>query len=230
METHPSPTAKQGFLDYRAMRNPGAVDVPESGYVHCRQCGFVANSARDAKNIDGDGGSASSTSMLTDGGLENWTGNTLDSWAITGSTVTKETTRGFYRHYVDSAGSASAKLVRAGSDITISGTVSSPSGANGEALWLMAWVKCETNNVVRLRLRINGTDYYSAYNEAQVNWRQLSVRRDAISSISSMSVAILADNADGTAYVDDLLLQRAGSIPTEAVSAGCPQCGSFFYI
>ena len=223
MEVHPTPTAKQGFLPYTSMRNPRGT-YPESGFVHCRQCGHVVNRNRHGYGIDGEGNNETDTTLLTDGDFENWTGNTLDSWTITGSTVTKESTRGYFK-----TGSFSAKLVRSGSDITIAQTVST-TNTQSQTLEFFAFVKSVTNSIARLRLNVNGTLYYSAYNIAQAPWQTLFLRVTTPASVTSLSAAVIADQTNGTLYADSLRLYRGKNPVTSVASDGCPLCGSYFFI
>lgn len=230
MELHPSPTSRTGHLKSDAVtRGPNADIGPFSANkdVYCRQCGFPCNLDRDARNVDEFiGETITSGNEISNGSFESWTGGNPDSWTLSGS-VTQATTAGYYDPSDD--GASSAQITKTSSTISLSQSDSTPSDFNGNIVTFRARVKSLTEGVIRLRLTINGTIYYSNYNIAQQRFQELVVTQICPASVSSLSVAILADNASGTAYVDQVVLGRNGNPTTMIISAGCPGCGSFNY-
>lgn len=257
-ETHPSPTARQGNIPTDAVTKGLSRDLgafPASKEVWCAQCGFRCNLDRDAQGInefagetiskgisitdhdydapgedydyDGSGRTTSSLSEeLSNGSFEDWTAGSPDSWTVSG-TVTQETSDGYFEWSDD--GVSSAKIVRSGSDISLSQAVGTPSDFNDEFVIFRARVKSTVNGVIRLRVAVNSTNYYSRYNVAQQRFQELSVDFKCPATVSSLTVYILVDDADGTAYVDQTVLTRYGNPTTASVNAGCPMCGSFNY-
>ena len=231
---------------------------PATKDVYCKFCGFPCNTARDIRNVDafagetiGQGfkitdhgyptraeidagdtyeGSERSTTALTaelsNGSFEDWTAGDPDSWTLSGS-VTEETASGYFDSSDD--GTSSAKVTRSGSDISLSQAMSTPSDFNGNTIIFRVRVKSSTNEVIRLRVAVNSVDYYSSYNFAQQNFQELSCMVICPATVSSLTVYILADSANGTAYIDQAILARSGNPITATVSAGCPQCGSYNY-
>ena len=230
LELHPSPTARTGHLPSEAVSHGPNADVgPYSANkdVYCRQCGFPCNLDRDARNIDEFiGETITSGNILTNGSFESWTGGNPDSWTLSGS-VTQVTTAGYFDPSDD--GTSSARIIKTSSTISLSQTPSTPSDFNGNIVTFRARIKSLTNGVVRLRLTINGTAYYSDYNTAQQRFRDLVVTRICPATVSSLSVAVLADDASGTAYVDQCILARNGNPTVVDVVAGCKHCGSYNY-
>ena len=247
---HPSSTAKSGHLDSSDVISKGVNrDIgPFSATkdVYCRQCGFICNLSRDLKNLDEfvgetagqgftitdhdyDGGSRTTTSLsleLANGSFEDWTAGSPDDWTLVGS-VTQTTTEGYYDP--SDGGVSSAAVVRSGSDISSSQAMSTPSDFNGNTVVFRARVKSLTNEVIRLRMDINGVTHYSSYNTAQQRFRELSLTVICPATVSSLTVYVLADNANGTAYIDQAILARSGNPTTGSIRAGCSQCGSYNY-
>ena len=230
MSLHPSPTARTGHLPADAVTKGVNADfgpLPAGQDVYCKQCGFPCNLARDARNLDiFVGETITSGNILTNGSFETWTVGSPDSWTLSGS-VTQVTTAGNFDPSDD--GTSSAQITRSGSTISLSQSASTPSDFNDNIAIFRVRVKSTTAGVVRLHLTINGTAYYSSYNIAQQRFQELSVTRLCPASVSSLSVAVLADNADGTAYVDQCILARNGNPTTPTINSGCPHCGSSDY-
>lgn len=258
-ELHPSPTARQGNCPSDAITRGRHADLgPFSANqeVWCRQCGFRCNLERDARNInefagetiqkgfnitnhDYDGahgsahdytGSGRTTTSLSDeisnGSFENWTAGSPDSWTLSGS-VTQTTAAGYF-DWRD-GGVSSCKITRSGSTVTLSQSPVTPSGFNGNTLIFRVRVKCLVNDVIRIRVDINGISYSSSYNVAQQNWQDMVLQVKCPASVSSLTVYITADNQDGTAYVDSAVLNRSGAPTIANTTAGCPMCASFNY-
>lgn len=255
-ELHPSPSARQGNIPTDAVSKGIHKDIgPFSAFkeVWCQQCGFRCNLARDAKNVDEfagetigkgftisdhdynapgedadyDGSDRTISSLsaeLTNGSFEDWTAGSPDNWTLSG-TVTQEQTSGYY-DWRD-GGSSSAKITRAGSDISLSQEASTPSDFNSNFVIFRVRVKSTTNEIIRLQLDINSVTYYSIYNTAGQRFQDLLVTAQAPETVTSLTVYILADSEDGTAYVDSAVLARNGNPTAATVSAGCPMCGSF---
>lgn len=231
---------------------------PATKDVYCKQCGFPCNLVRDARKInefssetqgrgvlitdhgyltrsesesdiyDGTGRTTSTlTSEISNGSFEDWTAGSPDSWTVAGTTVSQETTSGYFEYSDD--GVSSAKLVRSGSDISISQSPSTPSDFNSNFVIFRARVKCLTNDVIRLCLDINGQSYYSSYNITQQRFQEVSASAQCPATVTSLTVYILADNSDGTAYIDLVKLTRSGNPATASVDGGCPFCGSYNY-
>jgi hypothetical protein len=190
--------------------------------------GYPSRSEIDAGDTY-EGSERSTTSLsaeLSNGSFEDWTAGNPDDWTLSG-TVTQETSAGYFDDSDD--GLSSAKVTRSGSDISLSQAMSTPSDFNSNTVIFRARVKSSTNDVIRLRVTVNSVNYDSAYNLAQQNFQELSVLVICPATVSSLTVVILADNANGTAYVDRCILHRSGNPTTATVSAGCPHCGSFNY-
>jgi hypothetical protein len=244
------------FISRGVNRDVGA--FPATKDVYCKQCGFPCNLARDIRKIDQfagesigqgfkitdhgyptreeiDGGeiyegsertTVSLSAELSNGSFEDWTTGNPDSWTLSGS-VTEETSSGYFDESDD--GSSSCKITRSGSDISLSQTMANPSDFGNNTIIFRARVKSSTNEVIRLRVDVNSVSYYSSYNIAQQNFQELSCLVICPATVSSLIVYILADSANGTAYIDQCILHRSGNPITATVSAGCPQCGSFNY-
>jgi hypothetical protein len=229
-EVHPSPTARQGNIPSDEISRGIHADIGAfraSKEVWCKQCGFRCNLNRDIRNVDDFAGEVlTSTNELTNGSFEDWTGGSPDDWTLSGS-VTQETTAGYFDKADD--GVSSAKVVRSGSDISLSQAMSTPSDFNGNILNFRARVKSGSSEVIRLRVDVNGTSYYSNYNVAQQVFQDLTLVVICPVTASSLTVYILADSSDGTAYVDYCTLARNGNPITSTVQAGCPHCGSYNY-
>lgn len=231
MELHPSPTAKSGNLPSDDVVKTGVNSdlgaFPATKDVYCKQCGFVCNTDRDIKNVDEFAGETiTSGTELSNGSFEDWTAGSPDDWTLSGA-VTEETSAGYFDD--SDEGTSSAKITRSGSDISLSQVMATPSDFNGNTVIFRARVKSSTNEVIRLRVNVNSVSYYSSYSSAQQNFQELAVTVICPTVVSSLTVYILADNADGTAYVDLAMLARSGNPTTAAVRAGCPHCGSYNY-
>lgn len=230
-ETHPSSTARRGNVPSNAITKGVHADrgpYSANTEVWCQQCGFRCNTQRDASGIDEFvGETITSGNELTNGSFENWTGGNPDDWTENSGSVTQETTEGNFEWTDD--GTSSSLFTRSGSDISVSQAASTPSDFNDNIIIFRARVKSTTNDVIRLRLDINGTSYYSSYNVAQQRFQELSISVNNPITVSSLTVYILADNQDGSAYVDTAILARNGNSTTASVDIGCPHCGSFDY-
>lgn len=229
-ELHPSPTARQGNIPSTAITKGRHRDLgPFSANreVWCRQCGFRCNLDRDIRNIDEFAGETiTSGNELTNGSFENWTAGSPDNWTISG-TVTQEQSSGYY-DWRDN-GSSSVKITRSGSDISLSQNASTPSDFNSNILRFGVRVKCSTADVIRLQVDVNGISYYSVYNRPEQRFQELFVLINCPVSVSSLTVYIKADSADGTAYVDAGMLSRDGNPTSASIGSGCPHCGSYDY-
>lgn len=258
-ETHPSPTARRGNIPTNAVSKGLHKDTgPFSAFkeVWCQQCGFRCNLARDARNVDifagetigkgftvsdhdyDDGhtddhdydGSGRTTlnlsAELTNGSFEDWTAGSPDNWTVSG-TVTQETASGYYDWRDD--GSSSVKITRAGSDISLSQVVSTPSDFNSNFVIFRVRVKSTVNEIIRLRLDINSNTYYSSYNTAGQRFQDLLITAQAPETVTSLTVYIQSDLQDGTAYVDSAVLARNGNPTAVSVQTGCPHCSSHNY-
>jgi hypothetical protein len=229
-ELHPSPTARYGNCPSDAVtKGINADNNPPSAnkFVWCKQCGFRCNLDRDAKGINEFAGETiTSGTDLSNGSFEDWTGGNPDDWTLTG-TVTQETSSGYFDDSDD--GTSSAKVTRSGSDISLSQVMATPSDFNSNIVAFRVRVKSSTSEIIRLRMTVNSTDYYSSYNSAQQNFQELYILVKCPATVSSLTVYILADNANGIAYIDQAILARSGNPTTVAVSAGCPHCGSYDY-
>lgn len=234
-ELHPSPTARTDARPTNAVLTGLHRDTKPykaTRIVWCRQCGFRCNLDRDARGLNEFcGDSITSGNAITNGTFENWIGSNPDDWTVSGS-VTQNTTEGYYdKSEFDKGGfdNNSCSIVRSGSDITLSQTLSTPSNFNGNRVYFGAKVKCATANVVRLSITINSTTYYSAYNRGQQAFESVSMIRLCPATVSSISVSVLADNENGTAYVDSVSLIRASNPTTSGFGGGCPHCQSYSY-
>lgn len=230
MELHPSSTARTGNIPSDAVTRGRHRDIgPFSANreVWCRQCGFRCNLDRDARNVNQFAGETiTSGNVLSNGSFEDWTAGSPDSWTLSGS-VTQGTSPGYYDWRDE--GVSSAKIVRSGSSISLSQDASTPSDFNSNTLIFGVRVKSTTNGVVRLRVDVNSTSYYSSYNVAQQRFQELTLLVNCPATVSTLTVYVLADNADGTAWIDCAALMRSGAPTTGSVSFGCPHCGSTNY-
>lgn len=231
MELHPSPTVRQGNVPSRDAvthgRHADQGAFPAAKEVYCKQCGFRCNLARDARNINEFAGETiTSGNVLSNGSFEEWTAGDPDNWTLSGA-VTQTTTVGLF-DWRD-GGVSSAAIVRAGSDISLSQVASTPSDFNDNIVSFTARVKSTVNEVIRLRTAINGTNYDSVYNTAQQRFQDITLRVKAPATVSSLTVYILADSQDGTAYVDSSVLTRDGAPTTSSFAFGCPHCTSTSY-
>lgn len=230
-ELHPTRTAKIGHIPaddvIQTGRHRDLGPFSDLKAVWCKQCGFPCRLDRDARNIEEfSGGVITSGNVLSNGSFEDWTAGSPDSWTVTG-TVTQNTTSGYYDWTDD--GVSSCKITRSGSDISLSQSASTPSDFNSNILGFRARVKSGTSDVIRLRADVNGTSYYSNYNITQQRFQDLVVTVTCPTTVSSLTVYILADSVNGTAYVDSAILSRNGSPTTSAAGSGCPLCTSYNY-
>lgn len=230
MELHPSPTARRGNIPSDAVTKGIHKEVGpflSFGAVWCQQCGFRCHLSRDARNLNQFvGETITSGNKLTNGSFENWTGSTPDNWTLSGS-VSQETTRGLFDWRDD--GASSVKIVRSGSDIQLSQSPSTPSDFNDNYVRFGVRVKSDTLGVIRLQVDINSVTHQSSYNIAQQRFQELVIGFQAPVSVSSMTVYVKADAANGTAYIDSATLARDGAPTTSAIDSGCPHCGSSLY-
>lgn len=228
-ELHPSPTARFGNIPSDAVTKGKHADTgpfTAAKEVWCRQCGFRCNLERDSSGINEFAGETiTDGNLLTNGSFEDWTAGDPDSWTMSGA-VTQTTTAGFFDY---DGGSSSAQAVRSGSTISMSQVIGTPSNFNSNELRLRARVKSETNDVIRLQADVGSDSFYSSYNVAQQRFQDIGLFVKCPASVSSLTVYILADSENGTAYIDSATLMRNGNSTTAAVSAGCPHCGSFDY-
>ena len=248
---HPSKTARTGNLPSDSVVSTGVNrdlgPFPATKDVYCKQCGFPCNLARDLRGVDQfagetigkgflitdhdyDGGERTTTDLsaeLDNGSFEDWTAGSPDNWTVAGTTVTEETTTGYFDDSDD--GASGAKIVRAGSDVSLSQAMGTPSDFNGNTVNFRVRVKSSTMRVIRLRVDVNSVSYYSSYSIAQQNFQELACVIICPATVSSLTVYILADNANGTAYIDQAILRRSGNPTTAKVSAGCQHCGSYNY-
>ena len=252
---HPSPTAKQGNRYSESVTRGVNRDLgpyKEAQEVFCKQCGFPNNLGRSARNVNefagetiGQGftitdhnydvpytGEDRTTTTLSNElqnrSFEDWKAGNPDNWTISGS-ATKTTTSGYYDITDPDSGSTSALLTRSGSSISLSQAMGTPTDFNNQNIRFKVKIKCSTKNVIRLQIDVNGTSYYSGYNRGQQMFEDLSLTVKCPATVSSLTVYILADNANGSAYLDTANLMREGNMTTSTVSSGCLQCGSFDY-
>lgn len=249
-ELHPSKTARYGnlpaddvvskgvnrdagggwsFVNANATETAKSVpNYPATKDVYCKQCGFPCNTARDLQGIDEFAGETiTSGTELSNGSFEDWTAGSPDHWTVSGTTVVQETSSGYFDK--SDEGVSGAKITRAGSDFSLSQAMSTPSDFNSNTVIFRVRVKSSTNEVIRLRVDVNSVSYYSAYNIAQQNFQEISAMVICPATVSSLTVYILADNANGTAYIDQAILARSGNPTTSAIRAGCSGCGSYDY-
>jgi len=258
-ELHPSKTARFGNIPSSAVNRGIHADTgPFSAdrEVWCRQCGFRCNLGRDARNIDEFAGETigkgfeitdhdydgahgedhdydgsgrtivASSEDLSNGSFEDWTAGSPDSWSVTG-TVTQNTTSGYFE-WSDN-GSSSAELTRSGSDISLSQAMATPSDFNGNMITFRVRVKSLVNDVIQVRVTVNGVSHDSGYNVAQQRFQDVSVLVNLPAVVSSLTVYILANSSDGLAYLDIATLMRSGDPTTISHAAGCPHCSSYDY-
>jgi len=227
---HPSPTAKQGNIYSEPLTKGLHRDLgpyKEAGFVYCKQCGFICNTSRDARNFtEYAGETITSGNYLTNGSFEDWTGSSLNNWTVTG-TVTKTSTSGYFDKTDD--GSYSISITRSGSTISLTQSYATPSNLNSKTVSFRAKVKCSTKDVIRLGIKVGSTTYYSNYNRGQEMFEDISVVVICPASVSSIDVYIYADNADGTAYVDSAMLMSNGNATEATGNSGCPHCSSYNY-
>jgi len=227
---HPSQTARQGNLYNETVTkgiNRDLGPLKEASFVYCKQCGFICNTSRDAKGINEFAGETiTSGNLLANGSFENWTGSNLDSWTVTGS-VTKTSTSGYFDKTDD--GSYSIKITRAGTTISLTQNDTDVASYSTYTVTFRAKVKCTTKDMIRLAMTINSVTYYSNYNRGQQMWEDISVVHKSTSLITEVDVYILADNANGTAYVDCSTLMSDGLQTALGATSGCPHCSSYFY-
>jgi len=179
--------------------------------------------------VGSDRTTSSLSNELDNRSFEDWTAGDPDDWTISGS-ATETTTEGYYDKTDPDLGSKSALLARSGSDISLSQDANTASDFNGETIRFKVKVKCSTQEVIRLRVLINTTlSYYSGYNRGQENFEDLSITVKCPATVSSLTVYILADNANGSAYIDTASLMRLGNPTTVTHVGGCPMCGSYNY-
>ncbi len=228
-DLHPSSTARSGNVPTDAITKGVNADLgplKAAQEVWCKQCGFRCNLGRDARNVDEFAGETiTSGNELTNGSFEDWTAGSPDDWTLSGS-VTQETSVGYFDK---DGGVSSAKVVRSGSDITLSQTMSTPSDFNDNTINFRVRVKSLVNEIIKLRADVNGVSYYSSYNVNQQMYQELCLQVKCPTVVSSLTVYIKADSSDGTAYLDSTILMRSGAPTTAAVVAGCPHCGSYDY-
>ena len=179
--------------------------------------------------VGSDRTTSSLSNELSNRSFEDWTAGDPDSWTISGS-ATETTTEGYFDKTDPDLGSTSALLTRSGSSISLSQDAGTAADFNDEYVRFKVKVKCSTKGVIRLRVLVNTTlSYYSGYNRGQEMFEDLSMTVKCPATVSALTVYILADNADGSAYVDSASLLRSGNVTTAAVNSGCPHCGSFNY-
>lgn len=230
----------------------------EARWVYCKQCGFPCNLDRDLRGLtDFAGETIISGNLISNGSFENWTGGSPDSWTLSGS-VSQVQTAGYFDPSDDGTSSLNltqtgltsggALLLQSGLSlglqeggrlllveggivsVSLSQTMTSLSSYGNNFLSFRARVKSLTNDVMRLRISINDVHYYSFYNIAQQAFQEVTVGAWCPATVSTLHVYVLADNASGTAYVDQVVLSRNGSPTTASVQAGCAHCGSFNYV
>ena len=230
-ELHPSSTARRGNVPSNAVIQGIHADrgpFSAATEVWCQQCGFRCNTQRDAKGINEFAGETiTAKNELSNGSFENWTAGDPDNWTENSGTITQETTDGNFEWSDD--GTSSAKFTRSGSDISVSQAEGTPSDFNDQRVIFRVRVKSATNGVIRLRMDINGTSHFSRYNVAQQRFQELSISVNVPETVTSLTVFILADDQNGTAYVDTTILARSGNPSTVSGSSGCPHCHSFDY-
>ena len=181
----------------------------------------------DTHDYDGSGRTTSSLSAeLSNGSFEEWTAGSPDDWTVSGS-VTQNSTSGYF-NWMDK-GVSSVQITRSGSDISLSQDASTPSDFNSNILNFGVRVKSIVNEVVRLRVDINSVSYYSNYNIGQQNFQDVSMTITCPATVTTLTVYILIDSEDGTAYIDSAVLNRNGNPTTVTVNYGCPHCGSTNY-
>lgn len=231
-ELHPTSTAKHGYRHTDAIERGQHRDIQPfraSRIVWCRQCGFRCNLDRDARGIGNfSGESITDGNEITNGGLENWTAGSLDDWTSDG-TITEETTIVDKKSLNGVISSSSAKIVRAGSDASLNQAMGTPSDFNSNRIYIRARVKSTVKDIVRLKVVVNSTTYYSPYNRGQQMFEDISTTIKCPSTVASLTVYILADSEDGTVYVDNVSLLRSGNPTTASFAAGCPLCMSYDY-
>jgi len=230
-ELHPSRSAKYGHLPSDDVVKKGInADIGSDATrdVYCQQCGFPCNLDRDIRGVNEFAGETiTEANSLSNGSFEDWTAGSPNNWTLSGA-VTQTTSAGYFDKSDD--GVSSAKIERSSSDISLSQSMATPSDFNNNTIIFRVRVKCSSNGVIRLKVLINGiTSYYSSYNTAQQNFQELSVFAQCPVTVSSLTVSILADNANGSAYIDQAILARSGNTTTASVNSGCPACGSFNY-
>lgn len=230
-ELHPSPTARQGNVPCDAVTRGLNADLEPyaaAKEVWCRQCGFRCNLERDARGIEEfSGEEITSGNVLSNSSFETWVLGAPSGWTVSGTTVTQETTSGYFDARDD--GVSSAKIVRSGSNVSLSQSLSSPSSYAENIVSYGVRMKSLVNSIAKLRLVVNGTNYDSRYNVAGQTWWESFLTVTMPSSVSSISAQVIFDNADGTVYIDSASLCRDGAPTTASVAAGCPHCGSYSY-
>lgn len=231
-DLHPSSTARSGYRHTDAIERGKHRDIGPfraSRIVWCKQCGFRCNLDRDARGIGVfSGDSLTDGNEVTNGGFENWTAGSPDDWTVSGS-VAEETTIIDKRDFNETIGSSSCKIVRAGSDVSLNQAMGTPSDFNSNRIYVRARVRSTVKDIVRLKIIVNSTTYYSSYNRGQQTFEDISTIIKCPATVSSLTLYILADSEDGTVYVDNVSMLRSGNSTTSTFAAGCPLCGTYNY-
>ena len=162
-------------------------------------------------------GSQPSVPSLTDGALENWTGNDLDSWTESGTgTLTDNTTN-------EQGGDHCAKLEGNGTK-TLTQTISWSNNYRGNLFTLTGWgYRTASNGYVKLTINDGvGSTTSSEANDTDDTWQQGTVSRrlDGAATQLVISVEIDAETSEYT-YTDTIALTATawafGAVPQKGI-------------
>lgn len=156
---------------------------------------------------------AYSENILLNGGFEDWTGATVDSWTATDMTIAKETDTSAPDNYGVLEGSISVKCTATASTAgDLSQTISTPTTYDGLTFAFSVWVYCTTASRVKARITLNATATDSALHGG-TGWELLTVVAKATVALTILKFGILV-TSDTTAiiYYVDSAIATAGPL------------------
>ena len=151
--------------------------------------------------------------LLTNSNLDVWAGLVPSNWTLTG------TNAGFSQSTeLVQDGNYSGRLVRAGTDCSLSQTLSALY-YRGNTLGLGCWVNTSIANAVRIRINDNiSGDIYSGYHSGSSEWEWLGVSKLVSDTANTITCYLETLSTDAIAYFDGSVVYPGGMRPTTAAA------------
>lgn len=173
--------------------------------------------------------------ILSNGGFEDWTSSTADSWTATTLDITEESSTTSPLNYAVFRDDNSVRCTsRSGSTGTLLQSISSPSTHSGQRITLQVWVYCLTADIVSTAIKIGSTTNLGTAADGGLHegtgWELLTHYEDSTITISSLDVGIsvISSATDNTEFYVDEAVSVVG--PTQEPQADLELLPNWLYM
>ena len=163
--------------------------------------------------------------ILSNGGFEDWTSSTVDSWSATTLDIAEESSTTSPRNYAVFRDDNSVRCTsRSGSTGTLLQSISSPGSHSGQFISLQVWVYCTTTSIVSTAIKLGSITHLGTAGTGGLHtgsgWELLTQTEDSAITLSSLDVGIsvVSTATDNTEFYVDEAVCVVG--PTQEPQAG----------